>query len=67
MAGLIMEDTMSLIHLANEVNYGKIYLKAKDSSDQKSQLPTPVSKLSLQLGSRRTQSTCRTLKVTKGL
>ena len=30
-----MEDTMSLIHLANEVNYGKIYLKAKDSSDQK--------------------------------
>ena len=32
-----MEDTMSLIHLANEVNYGKIYLKAKDSSDQKSQ------------------------------
>ena len=33
-----MEDTMSLIHLANEVNYGKIYLKAKDSSDQKKQI-----------------------------
>ena len=30
-----MEDMMSPIHLANEVNYGKIYLKAKDSSHQK--------------------------------
>ena len=58
---------MSLIYLTNEVNYGKIYLKAKDSSDQKSQQPTPVSKLSLHLESRRSQSTCRTLKVTKGL
>ena len=33
-----MEDTMSLIYLTNEVNYGKIYLKAKDSSDQKKQI-----------------------------